>query len=80
MPESLLPAVGRFDGDDPRQGQLLGQDSNIGGALDEDVISREQRVILRDARRQVFEELFTALDPAFGQIVVDAADGDVAIG
>ena len=25
MPEPLLPAVGRFDGDDPRQGQLLGQ-------------------------------------------------------
>ena len=44
------------------------------------MIGRQQGVILGDARCQVFEELFAAADPAFGQIVVNPADGDVAVG
>ena len=39
----------------------------LGRALDEDVVARQQRVILLDARLEVVEELLAALDPALGR-------------
>ncbi len=63
-----------------RQGQRLGQNADVGGAFDENVVVGQERVILRDARLEVVQEFRAVVDPAVGQIVVNAADGDVAVG
>ena len=61
------------------QRQFFRQDADVGGALHEDMVRRQQGVVLVDARPQVVEELLAALHPAFGQVVVDPANGDVAV-
>src|SRR5580765_6871153 len=48
---------------------LLGQNADAGRALDEDVVTRQERMVLLDARLQVIEELAAAVYPAFGQVI-----------
>src|SRR5262249_15446375 len=63
-----------------RQGQLLRQEADVRGSLYENVVDRQQGMILGDARLEVVEELLAVVHPAFGQVVVGAADRDVAVG
>src|SRR5207253_470271 len=47
--------------------------------FDEDVVIRQEGVILRDARLKVVEELGAMTNPVVGQIIMNAADGDVTV-
>ncbi len=74
LPRSTGPLVPKVDRHFGRQ------DADVGRALDEDRIGRQQRVVLLDDRPELIEERFAFLQPAAGQIGGRAAGREVAVG
>ena len=60
-------------------GHRLAQHADAGGALHEDLVLRQQGVVLGYARLEVVEELLAALQPTGWHIVVGTADGQEAV-